>query len=172
MLGLLGMHPFSAIAPRTTLAGNGSTWLRPISGSSRTNCILMLNWIVWIRTLWLNWIAWNRNVLECSPMARETRVQSQVKLYQILKKWYLIPPCLTLSIIRYVSRVKWSNPGKGVAPSPTPRWSSHWKGIFRVALEYYRQLTYLQYLNWIFLNGTFFCFWHWNFTYAKLNCLI
>ena len=41
-----------------------------------------------------------------------------------LKKWYLIPPCLTLSIIRYVSRVKWSNPGKGVVPSPTPRYSS------------------------------------------------
>ena len=30
-----------------------------------------------------------------------------------------MPPCLTLSIIRYGSRVKWSNPGKGVAPSPT-----------------------------------------------------
>ena len=26
-----------------------------------------------------------------------------------------MPPCLTLSIIRYGSRVKWSNPGKGVA---------------------------------------------------------
>ena len=26
-------------------------------------------------------------------------------------------PCLTLSIIRYGSRVKWSNPGKGVVPS-------------------------------------------------------
>ena len=31
-----------------------------------------------------------------------------------------MPPCLTLSIIRYGSRVKWSNPGKEVAPSPTP----------------------------------------------------
>ena len=31
---------------------------------------------------------------------------------------YLIHLCLTLSIIRYVSRVKWSNLGKGVAPSP------------------------------------------------------
>ena len=41
------------------------------------------------------------------------------------KKWYLIPPCLTLSIIRYVSRVKWSNPGKGVAPSPAPQCSSY-----------------------------------------------
>ena len=33
-------------------------------------------------------------------------------------KWYLIPPCLTLSNIRYVSRVKRSNQGKGVASSP------------------------------------------------------
>ena len=30
----------------------------------------------------------------------KTRVQSQVKSYQRLKKWYLMPPCLTLSIIR------------------------------------------------------------------------
>ena len=30
-------------------------------------------------------------------------------------KWYLIPPCLILSNIRYVSRVKWSNPGKGLS---------------------------------------------------------
>ena len=41
------------------------------------------------------------------------------------QKWYLIPLCLTLSIIRYVSRVKWNNPGKGVAPSSTPRCSSY-----------------------------------------------
>ena len=34
-------------------------------------------------------------------------------------------------IIRYTSRVKWSNPGNGVAPSPTP-----WKGSLRVALDY------------------------------------
>ena len=59
--------------------------------------------------------------LECSPIARETWVRSQVESYQRLKKWYLMPHCLTLSIIRYGSRVKWSNPGKGVAPSPT-----HW----------------------------------------------
>ena len=39
------------------------------------------------------------------------------------QKRYLIPPCLTLGNISYISRVKWSNPGKGVAPSSTPRWS-------------------------------------------------
>ena len=36
------------------------------------------------------------------------------------KKCYLIPPRLTLINIRYVSMVKWRNPGKGVVPSPTP----------------------------------------------------
>ena len=31
----------------------------------------------------------------------------------------------TQQYIRYVSGVKWSNPGKGVAPSPIPRCSSY-----------------------------------------------
>ena len=38
--------------------------------------------------------------VECLLMARETWVQSRVESYQRLKKWYLISPCLTLSIIR------------------------------------------------------------------------
>ena len=40
-------------------------------------------------------------------MVRETGVQSQLESYQRLKKWYLMPPCLTLSVIRLGSRVKW-----------------------------------------------------------------
>ena len=58
-------------------------------------------------------------------------------------KWYLIPPCLTLSNIRYISRVKRSNSGKGVAPSPKHRCSSYWKGSLLVALDYGRQLYLL-----------------------------
>ena len=53
---------------------------------------------------------------------------------------YWIPPGLTLSIIRYGSRVKWSNPGKGVVPSPTPCCSCYLKGSLRVCLDYGRQL--------------------------------
>ena len=45
-----------------------------------------------------------------------------------------------LSIIRYVSRVKWSNPGSGEAPFPTPTCNRYWKGSLRVALDYGRQL--------------------------------
>ena len=51
------------------------------------------------------------------------------------KKWYLMLPYLTLSIIRYLSRVKWSNPGKGVAPFPTSQCSSYWKGSLLVTLD-------------------------------------
>ena len=45
-----------------------------------------------------------------SLMARETGVQPQVVSYQRLKKWYLMPPCLTLGVIRHGSWVKWNNP--------------------------------------------------------------
>ena len=62
-----------------------------------------------------------------SPMVQETGVQSQVKSYQRLKKWYLMPPCLALSTIRWGWRVKWSYPGNGIVPSPTPWCSSYWK---------------------------------------------
>ena len=63
----------------------------------------------------------------------------------------LIPLCLTLSNIRYVSRVKWWNPGKGVAPSATPRCSSYWKRSLLVALDDVRQL-YLLLLIYIYTH--------------------
>ena len=90
--------------------------------------------LVWYQSIGL--------VVEPLPMARETGVQSQVESYQRLKKQYLIPPCLTLSIIRYISTVKWSNPGKGVMPSVTPRCSSYLKGSFQVAIDYNCQLNF------------------------------
>ena len=70
-------------------------------------------------------------------------VQSQVESYQRLKKWYLMPPCFTLCIIRYGSRVMGSNPWKGVAPSSTPLCSSYRKGSLRVSLDYSRQVYYV-----------------------------
>ena len=73
----------------------------------------------------------------CLPVAQETGVQYQVESYQRLRKWYLIAPCLTLSILRLGSRVKWSNPWKEVAPSTTPWCSSYWKGSLRWQLYYF-----------------------------------
>ena len=81
--------------------------------------------------------------VECWSMVRETWVQSQVESYLRLLKWYFTPPCLTHSNIRYVSGEKWSNPGKGVAPYPTPRCSSYWKGILLVTFIYSRQQQYI-----------------------------
>ena len=92
---------------------------------------------------------------ECLPMPRETWVPSQVRSFQSLKKWYLMPPCLTLSIIRYGSRVKWCNPEKGVAPSPTPRCTTYRKGNLRVTLNFGRQL-YLLYIYFFFIIHTRF----------------
>ena len=45
------------------------------------------------------------------------------------QKWYLMPPCLTLSIIRYGSRVKWSNPGEEGVASLTP-WCYRYRKTF------------------------------------------
>ena len=47
-----------------------------------------------------------------------------------------------LNTQHYKVRVKWSNPGKGVAPSPTPWCSSYRKGSLRVTLDYGRQLYF------------------------------
>ena len=99
------------------------------------------------------------------PIVRKTGFQSQVTSYQRLLKWYLIPPCLTPSNIRYVSRVKWSNPGKGVTPSPTLRCSSYSKGSLLVALDNGRQLPCLK----LDLMSHSFLWWNWvdtNNTYA------
>ena len=61
-------------------------------------------------------------------------------------KWHLISPCLTLSIIRCVSTVKWSKTENGVAPSPMPRCSSYRKGSFRVTLTYGLRLYFHLYM--------------------------
>ena len=53
---------------------------------------------------------------------------------------------------RYVSRVKWSNPGKGLAPFPTLRCCSYWKGSLLVALDNGRQFYIYIYRGTVFLN--------------------
>ena len=59
-----------------------------------------------------------------------------------------MPPCLTQCNIMYASRVKWSNPGKGVAPYPTHQWSSYWKGSLLVTVGYGRRLYLLTSMIW------------------------
>ena len=92
-------------------------------------------------------------------MVRE--IGFNLRLRQRLLKWHLIPPCLTLSNIRYVSRVKLSNPGKGVAPSSTPWCSSYWKRRFRVALDNARQLYFTYSINSVYIASKDFSFQWW-----------
>ena len=54
---------------------------------------------------------------------------------------------LIISNIRYISRVKWSNLRKGVAPSLTPRCCSYWKGSPLVTLDYGHQLYFTLFLS-------------------------
>ena len=97
-------------------------------------------------------------------MAWETRVQSQVQSYQRLKKGYLMPPCLTLRIIRYGSRVKWGNPRKGVAYSPTSYCWRNWKGSLWVTLSYGCQLyIYIYIYVCIVCMCVYVCVWWVNF---------
>ena len=51
-------------------------------------------------------------------MTRESWVQSQVESYQRLKKWYLMPLCLTLSIVRYGSKGKVEQSGERSSALP------------------------------------------------------
>ena len=53
-----------------------------------------------------------------------------------------MPPCLKLIIIRYGTRVKWSNPGNGVAPSPAPRCNGYCKGSLRLPLTKVANFTF------------------------------
>ena len=73
-------------------------------------------------------------------MAQETRVQSQVKSYQSLKKWYLIPLCLALSIIRYRSKVSSSIQRKELYPP------LH-LGVVAIEKRAFRSPNFLQLLN-------------------------
>ena len=53
------------------------------------------------------------------------------KVIPKLKKWYLMPQHYKVHI-----KGKWTNPGKGVAPSPIPQCRSYSKGRLLVALGY------------------------------------
>ena len=53
---------------------------------------------------------------------------------------------------KVLSRVKWINPGKGVAPSPTPQCGRYWKGSLLVAINWGSQLLLLRRQDVYFLS--------------------
>ena len=81
--------------------------------------------------------------LECLPMFWETGVQSQVELYEKLKKLYLIPPCLIPSIIRHGSRVSEAIHGKENYPPLNLGVAATEKGAIRSLSTTVGQLIYI-----------------------------
>ena len=67
--------------------------------------------------------------------------------------------CLALSTIRWRSRVKWSKPGKVVAPFPTPWCCSNQKGRLGDTLDYGRHL-YLLFTIALLSVKLYICFWN------------
>ena len=62
-----------------------------------------------------------------------------VRVIPKTQKWYLMLP----SVTRQGSRVKWNNPGKGVASSPKPWCSSYRKRSLLVTLDNCCQLYFI-----------------------------
>ena len=71
-------------------------------------------------------------------MTQETEVQFQVESYQRLKQMVLDASLLNTQHYKVWIKSKGNTPGKGVAPSPTPQYSSYWKGNLQVTLDYSR----------------------------------
>ena len=91
----------------------------------------------WIRVVTAVWLAiglmsrmFANGSGDWGPISGQVIPKTQKK-----KRRYLMLPCLTLSIISKGSKVKWSNPGNGVASSPAPQCSSYWKGSLWVTLN-------------------------------------
>ena len=72
------------------------------------------------------------------PMAHETRVQTQVASYQRLRKIVLDASLFNTQHYKVRIKGKVEQSRDRDAPSLTPQWSSYWKGIFRVTLDYGR----------------------------------
>ena len=95
-------------------------------------CVLSILAVIWLVLMALFCAAIRRNRLiglVGRVFANSPEDQGSIPGRVILETFKMVPP-----------RVKWSNPGKVAAPSPTPRCSSYWKGNLLVALDYDRQL--------------------------------
>ena len=56
----------------------------------------MLNWVVWIRTVWLNWIAWKGNVFD-NKIVLTFKLRAYAKLNYLKWKCFDIETVLTLN---------------------------------------------------------------------------
>ena len=95
----------------------------------RYNLLSVILFLIWRRM-------WPGKKLISISFANDSEDRGSIPGRVIAKTQKMIlDSALLLSIIRYISRVKWSNPGNGVAPSSTSPCSSYWKGNLRVTFD-------------------------------------
>ena len=118
-------------------------WFYTKNASKFENCMNCTVMFTFLRNCWgvlLRVVTGSLvKLVECSPIARETRVHSQVESYQMV----LGTSLLNTQHYKVRIKVKWSNWGKGVTPSPTPWCSSYRKESLRVTLVYGHQLYFI-----------------------------
>ena len=103
-------------------------------------------------------------------------IQKKKKKKKEKKKRYFMPPCLTLSIIKYGSKVKWSNPGKRVVPSPHLHVVAIEKGALRSPSTMVTNLPFFDYQKpltrkWKFGSWIFAYLLIIAFIRFKINCI-
>ena len=80
--------------------------------------------------------------------------QSSIPGQVILKTQKIVLDPSLLNTQQYKVRVKWSNPGNGVASSPTPWCNSYQKGSLRLMFDYSHKFT----LHKIKTGKSLFCY--------------
>ena len=92
----------------------------------------------------LNWIAWNRTVyvpiniiVRVFTNGPGDRVSIPGQVISKTQKMVLDASLLNTQVLRYGSRVKWSNPGKGEVPSSSPRWKGNLRSAFDKGYKLY-----------------------------------
>ena len=84
-------------------------------------CVFMC---VFVKIIFVYYRVWNQPIgimLRVFSNGPGDRVSMPGKVIAKTQKMVLDSSCLTFRILRHGTRVKWSNPWKGIAPSPTPR---------------------------------------------------
>ena len=106
MLGLWGMRSTPSLP---LLPGPLWPWMvtldRALSmGWIELNCILMQNWILWIRTVWLNWIAWKKKCFWLSNCVLIFKLHTYAKLNCLKWNcfWHLTVEPKSIFIIKWI----------------------------------------------------------------------
>ena len=90
--------------------------------------------------------------VECLPMARRLGFNPRLS-HTKDSKMVLDTSLLNTQHYKVQIKGKWSNPGKGVAPSPTPWCNSYWKASLWVAFNYSQPTLYIYILLLPIIRG-------------------